>query len=73
MKVKVVATVLFLLATVPYFALVPFLWALPFALATYLYCGLLMNVITHFEERVVLVFVLWFPAMVLDKPEWLSD
>lgn len=72
MKVKVVATVLFLLATIPYFALLPFSWALPPAVATYLYCGLLMNIVTHFEERVVLVFVLWFPAMVLGKPDWLS-
>jgi len=70
MKIKVIGTALFLLATVPWCVL-PFQWALPCAAATYLYCGLLMNLATHFEERVFRVFVLWYPATILDKADWL--
>lgn len=71
MKIKIIATALFLLSTVPWFVL-PFQWALPCAAVTYLYCGLLMNLITHFEERIFRLFVLWYPAMILDKSEWVT-
>lgn len=74
MKIRAIALFLFLFSTVPYFLLVPTRPAAVIGAAvTYLCVGFFLNLITQFEEKVALVFLLWFPAMMCDKPEWMSN
>lgn len=38
----------------------------------YLFIGFLFNLITHFELCVWKMFLLWLPAMIVDKADWMS-